>query len=158
MGFLESHAPGASAAIIGALVEVLLGWWMLSFVIGRYFGRKTDLSNHVERICEDLDKLDEYCAKYWLAKAPDELKGLEKVLLEGRIKAEILQAYSSIKHIEQKYRIKKRACVLSMVLELQTACTSGQFEAAKREPDRGRYMKILRIIHTIKSGLWDLKL
>jgi hypothetical protein len=158
MGYLECHAPGASAAIIGALVEVLLGWWMLSLVVGRYFGRKTDLSNHVERVCDCLDKLSEDCSTYWLARLPADLTDREKVLLEAKIKAAILQVYSSIKHIEQKYRIKEEARVLGKVSRLQTACTGGQFEAAKREPDRSRFMKILRIIHEVQGGLWNLKL
>lgn len=158
MGYLESHAPGASAAILGALVEVLLGWWVLSFVIGRYFGRKADLSTHVERVCDCLDKLSKDCAEYWLATLPQDLTFREKVLLEAKIKAGILDVYSNIKHIEQKYHIKKEARVLRMVPGLQTACTAGQFEAAQREPDRGRFMKILRIIHEIQSGLWNLKL
>jgi hypothetical protein len=158
MGYLESHAPGASAAIIGALVEVLLGWFVLSFVIGRYFGRKADLSAHVERICDGLDKLSKDCAKYWLARLPGELTDRDKVLLEAKIKTGVLMAYSSIRLIEKKYSIKEEARVLGRVSGLQTACTAGQFEAAKREPDRSRYMKILRLIHEIQSGLWNLKL
>jgi hypothetical protein len=103
-------------------------------------------------------KLSKDCAKYWLARLPGDLTDREKLLLEARIKAGILQVYSSIKHIENKYRINEEARVLGMVPPLQTACTGGQFEAAKREPDRSRFMKILRIIHELQSGLWNLKL
>jgi hypothetical protein len=150
--FWTTFGPEAAAATVGSLVEVLLGWFLLSW----FFVRKADLTALIERACDGLDRLNKDCAKYWLSEAV-ELKESDRLLLEAKIKTGVLAVTSCAIHIRGEYMILSDG-IRKTILNLQDTCTGGSFETAERHRDCHRYMKIVNIVHRLQRELHGLKL
>jgi hypothetical protein len=144
--------PEMAAAIVGSLVEVALGWYLLTL----YFVRKADLTAVIARACDGLDELKKDCAKYWLRSA-EELKQPKRTLLEAKIKTGVLAVTSYTIHIRGHYgNVPDDA--RSKILDLQEACTGGDFETVGRPSNPGRYMRIVNTAHEVQRELHALKL
>ncbi|HXC02242.1 MAG TPA: hypothetical protein VNU49_06285 [Opitutaceae bacterium] len=150
--FWVTFNPEAAAAAVGALVEVVLGWFLLSW----FFVRKADLTALIERACDGLDQLKKDCAKYWLSEAI-ELKESKRYLLEAKIKTGVLAVISAVLHIKGKYMNLPEE-MRSRILDLQEACTGGDFERVERHRDLRRYMEIANKVHALQRSLHGLKL
>lgn len=151
-GLSEDVKAAVIGAIVGALVEVLLGWFLLTW----YFSRRNDLGVIVGQIGELLDGLSKDSAEYWLQDTAV-LTPKDRILLEARIKAGVLQVLSWTIVIRGNYS-KVPDTVRHKIARLQDACTGGDFETNGRLAERGRYVRIVNLAHEIQRDLYELKL
>jgi len=135
-----------------ALVAVALG----GLLVNRFFVRKANLGALVDRVCNSLDGLRDDCASYWTQDFTD-AKKTDLDVLEAKIKGSVLHINTIVHLIEEKYgNVPPAMC--ERILELQDACTGGDFESRKRKADKIRFMRIAACINKLTAHLQRLKI
>lgn len=140
--------------ITPALVIVLGG----GFLVNRFFVRKANLGLLVDRIATQLEVLSSDCTEYWCSDQSE--LGEKAVILEAKLKARILHLHSLLRVVEKKYATTHRSGneFANQILDLQQACTGGDFEVAERAADRKQFMKAVTAIHKLNTAILEKKL
>jgi hypothetical protein len=144
LSFLYYVSPALTAVIFGGIV------------VNHFFVRKANLGGLVDRVCNCLDCLSNDCAEYWSVDFSTE-KQHNLAVLEARIKAQVLQINAMVLLINQKYGNVSSA-TRGLILDLQDACTGGDFESRQRKADIHRYMRAFSVIGRISIALQRLKI
>lgn len=151
LGLIAWLSDDVWAAVVGALVEVILGWWALTL----YFSRRSDLNAVVEKIDELIEGLAADSAKYWL-RDNSSISIEDRTQLEARIKTTVPHILSWGSLIRLNYATIPNELRLSLQ-DLQVACTGGDFESVGRKADTRRYIRIVNLCHEVERDLHALK-
>lgn len=135
--------------VLPAATGVLLG----GVLVNRFFVRKANVAAIVDRCCNRLDELRDFCAAYW-TNAPEEDK---TAILEAKIKAATIHVHALVRILGRKYGPIPDD-VRESVVELNDLCTGGAFESRDRKPDKAQFLRIARGIDRVAVGLQELKL
>lgn len=142
--------------LLKALLPTVITLAVGTFWLNRFFVSRANLAALVERVCDALDALKDDCAEYWSVPYSDD-RSSELTVLEAQIKGR-MQQISALVDLIQSKRPELSDQVRVLLVDLHDACTGGEFESKQRQADRGRFMRVVRIIYKIAVELQRLKI
>lgn len=143
-----------SPPTVGALTGVLLG----GIMVQRYWVKKSNESLIIEYLAKELSDLVDETLEYWsldcqdTAGKPEENRQQARKL-EQKMKGAIKNLHSMLRQYSERYRKRGQADFTSLMAEVNDACTGGDFEGAKRPPDRDRFLVVVNATHRVR---WQL--
>lgn len=136
-----------SPQVIGVLIAGL--------IFQRYFVARSNECAFIDYLVKELDALRNDAVEYWSLEV--NVKNREKArLLEAKVKGAIKSLNSELRSYSQRY--DQKSDFTSLMAEVSDACTGGEFEAAARNPDTGRYLSVVNSLHRVKWSLIRRKL
>jgi hypothetical protein len=137
-----------------SLVGVLVG----GFIVQRYWVRKANESAIIDYLTKELSDLVDETLEYWSLDCAGttrraELNRLEARRLEPKIKGAIKSINSVLRHYCRRYC--SDVDFDPLMVEVNDACTGGNFEVSRRAADPHRFLTVVNATHRVREHLFE---